>query len=95
MTASVQSPLKDGGGITTQRSMCVVSRSRQAGEGLRALDRCIQAGGRRGGRQQHGQNPIGRGLKDHTYLCSSIHMMNLWQVTNIARWSGGGGVTEK
>lgn len=42
----------------------------------------LEAGG--GGRQQHGQNPIGRGLKDHTYLGSSIHMMNLWQVINIA-----------
>ena len=42
----------------------------------------LEAGG--GGRLQHGQNPIGRGLKDHTYLGSSIHMMNLWQVINIA-----------
>lgn len=29
--------------------MCAVSTSRQAGEGLRALDRCTQAGGRRRG----------------------------------------------
>lgn len=39
------------------------------------------------------QNPIGRGLKDHTYLCSSIHMTTPRQVINNAGFAGrrGGG----
>lgn len=49
----------------------------------------LEAGG--GGKQQHTHNTIGRGLKDHNYLCSSLQMMNLWQVINNARFVEGRG----
>ena len=53
-----------------------------------------KAGG--GGKQQHTQNPIGQGLKAHTYLCSSLQMMTPWQVINNAGFVGrGAAVTEK
>ena len=95
MTASVQSPLKDGGG-----SMCAVSASRQAGEGLRALDRCIQAvchaaGGRRRWEATTRTESSWLRVKG-SYLSLQFHPQDESVAGNKhCRWSGGGGVTEK
>lgn len=100
MTASVQSPLKDGGGITARRSLCAVSTSRQAGEGLRAFDRCIQAVCRvAGGRQRweaRTRTESNWSRVKGSYLSLQLHPHDESVAGNRhCRWSGGGGVTEK
>ena len=100
MTASVQSPLKDGEGITTRRSMCAVSTSRQAGEGLRGFDRCIQAvcpvaGGRRMWEATTRTESNWSRVKG-SYLSWQLHPHDESVAGNKhCRWSGGGGVAEK
>lgn len=97
-SASMQSPLQGRGGMMTRRRCtCAASMNKQACEGLRALDKCVQAvcrvaEGRRGWEAAAHTKSNWLGVKE-SYLSLQLHPNDDSMAGNKQRWvcrKGGG-----